>query len=209
LSSHAQTQRRRKAPEERRQEILDATVETAIHLGLDAVTARDVARTAGVVSGLIHHYFGTVEELIAEAFGTWADRVLDDVRRLPTELPAPVRIAALVSNLTPAQRFWHDALSAAVRHRELRKRARALTIAYVDHVETVIQDGIREGSIVCPDPRTSAWRIILMVDGLVPMIFVVRLLDLARARHLLAGVVERELGLQAGSFESLELPTLS
>jgi AcrR family transcriptional regulator len=155
LKYEAQTRRQRKTPEERRQEILDATVETAIRLGLDAVTARDVARAAGVVPGLIHHYFASVDELLAEAFGSWADRVLDDVRRLPPELPAPVRIAALVSNLTPEQRFWHDALSAAVRHRELRKRARRLSIAYLDHVEAVIRDGISEGSIVCADPMVS------------------------------------------------------
>ena len=132
--------------------------------------------------------------------------MLDDVRGVPSELSAPVRLAALVPSLTPEQRFWHDALSAAVRHRELRARARALSIAYLDHVEAVIRDGIREGSIVCGDPRTSAWRIILLVDGLVPMIFVVGLIDLAEARLLLAGVVERELGLEPGAFEALAPP---
>ena len=200
--------RRRKAPEERRQEILDATVETAIRLGLDAVTARDIARTAGIVPGLIHHYFSSVEELLAEAFASWADDVLERVREVPRELPAPVRIAALVSSLTPGQRFWHDALSAAVRHHGLRERARRLTIDYVEHVESVIRDGIDEGSFVCAEPRLSAWRIILMVDGLVPMVFVLGLLDLDEVRRLLGGIVEKELGLEPGIFALIEPPPL-
>lgn len=189
------TQRKRKAPEERRQEILDATVEMAIGRGLDAITVRDVARAVGVVPGLIHHYFGSMEELIAEAFGTWADRLFDEVRDLPEDLPPAARIADLILSLTPQQRFWSDALGAAVRHRELRKRARALTVAYLDYVEGVIRDGVRDGSFVCADPRASAWRIILLLDGLVPMVFVIRLVDLTQARQLAAGVVEYELGL--------------
>jgi AcrR family transcriptional regulator len=208
MTAQPTAKRQRKPPAERRRDILEATLETAIELGLDGVTVRDVARSAGVVPGLIHHYFAGIEELLAEAFSTWATDILERVRNVPRELPVTVRLAALFANLTLEQRFWHDALGAAVRHQAVRMRATQLTIDYVDYVESVIIDGIEQRELACADPRSSAWRLILLLDGLVPMVFVLGLIELPEARALFDGVIERELGLSAGTFADVEPPAV-
>lgn len=194
--------RTRKPPEQRREEIIAAARDTAVRAGLDSITARDVARAAGIAPGLIHHYFDSLEELLAEAFGAWADEVSGNLF-LPPEISALDRIGALGANLSPEHRFWHDALAAAPRHKALRERARAVTIDYVKWVEGVIHDGVEDGSFSCDDPAASAWRIVLLLDGLLAMVFVLRLLEETTARSLLGGAIDRELGLVPGTFASI------
>jgi len=52
-------------PEQRRAAIVDATVGVMLRRGIAAATVRDVAAEMGTSSGLIHHYFGSMEELLA------------------------------------------------------------------------------------------------------------------------------------------------
>lgn len=57
-------ERRRRAPEEARQEILDAAERVFIEFQPDQVGLKDVAREAGVSHALITHYFGTYANMI-------------------------------------------------------------------------------------------------------------------------------------------------
>lgn len=56
--------RRRRAPEEARQEILEAAERVFVEFQPDQVGLKDVAREAGVSHALITHYFGTFAGLI-------------------------------------------------------------------------------------------------------------------------------------------------
>jgi TetR/AcrR family transcriptional regulator, repressor for neighboring sulfatase len=58
------TPRRRRAPEEARQEILDAAEHVFLESLPDQVGLKDVARVAGVSHGLVTHYFGTFAQLV-------------------------------------------------------------------------------------------------------------------------------------------------
>jgi AcrR family transcriptional regulator len=193
--------RQRKTPEERRGEILDAAISIAVKSGIESVTARNVAEAAGVVPGLIHYYFGSVEELLAEAFESWAEEASDVLDRAAGEPPL-TKITMLGQNLQRDHRFWHDALGAATRHRALRDRARKVTADYVTWVRLAIEEGVEDGSFSCADTRAAAWRIVLLLDGLVAMVFVLRVLRPGEARELLGGAVEQELNLDTGTFVS-------
>lgn len=197
------TARQRKTPETRRREILDAARTIAVRSGIESVTARNVAETAGVVSGLIHYYFGSVEELLAEAFESWAEDASDVLQR-GADQPPLLKMTMLGQNLRRDHRFWHDALGAAARHKSLRERARRVTANYVTWVRTAIEDGVEDGSFSCADPHGTAWRIVLLLDGLIAMVFVLRLLRLDEARHILGGAVEQELNLGPGTFVSAQ-----
>lgn len=197
------TSHSRKSPAVRRQEILDAVVALASAKGLDGVRTRDVAEQVGVAPGLIHHYFPSMDDLLAESFGQWADALLAQLQRIPDELPARTSLALLVAEMAPEQRLWTDALTTASRFDLLRERARELSVAYLDHVAAIIQAGIDEGTFTCANPRESAWRLILTLDGLVAMVHTLGLIEPAEVPFLVGPVVENDLGLQPGSFTEL------
>jgi AcrR family transcriptional regulator len=197
--------RTRKSPEVRRQEILEALIAVATVRGLDGITVRDVAQHAKVAPGLIHHYFPSLDELLTTAFGEWADHSLRRTLREAENVSPRMALALLVADTTPEQRLWSDALSTACRSDLLKKRARDLSISYRDHVEALIRTGVGDGTFTCADPRATAWRVILILDGLVPMVHVLGLIALLEVPSIIGPVIESELGLAAGSFTELAL----
>ncbi|SDC79977.1 transcriptional regulator, TetR family [Streptomyces prasinopilosus] len=58
----------RKAPAERRNEIVTTAARIGLTEGLECVTLRRVADELGVQSGLVGHYFPAADKLVAEAF---------------------------------------------------------------------------------------------------------------------------------------------
>jgi len=194
---------KRKAPEVRRREILDAVIAIGVERGLDAINVRDVAEHCGVAPGLIHHYFPSVDELIAESFGTWADSSLKVLRDLSQEESPRMALALTVANLSPDQRIWNDALNTASRHQPLRDRAKALSEDYLAHVEGLIRSGVEKEQFTCDDPLLSAWRIILVLDGMVAMMHILDLIRRDQLAIIVGPLVERELGLVPGTFTEL------
>lgn len=112
-------------------------------------------------------------------------------------------LAQVVADNTPEQRLWNDALSTASRFELLKQRAHDLSVGYRDHVESLIRAGVADGSFVCANPRISAWRVILILDGLVPMVHVLGLIAPLEIPSIVGPVVENELGMEAGSFTEL------
>ncbi|NUP10366.1 MAG: TetR/AcrR family transcriptional regulator [Polyangiaceae bacterium] len=75
------TPRARRTPEEARAVILEACQRLLVRDGPDAVGLKDVAAEAGVSHALVTHYFGSIDALVNEALGDFADKQ----RRLATE----------------------------------------------------------------------------------------------------------------------------
>lgn len=77
-----------RAPEaERRQELIDATLDCIAEFGLRGATVRQIAVRAGVTGGLVRHYFESKDHMIAAAyrqvlanFATNAETVEGDAR---------------------------------------------------------------------------------------------------------------------------------
>lgn len=159
-------------PEERRAAIVDATLRVMIRQGIAATTARDVASEMGTSSGLIHHYFASMDELLAEAF----DRVAsDDLARTVAALDAssdPIgRLAIFFAFYNRAgedwgMQLWLDAWSEAARRPTLQQTSRRLNVAWQSLVAELIRDGVGAGAMTCEDPDAVAWRIISLLDGL-------------------------------------------
>jgi len=86
----------RLAPAERRDQILDAANELFAERGYDAVTIEEVAKSAGVARGLVHHYFGGRTEVyvsLVERLGA----AREDQLRAPEGRNARERVADSVS----------------------------------------------------------------------------------------------------------------
>jgi AcrR family transcriptional regulator len=195
--------RRRKAPEIRRQEIVDAVVSLAAERGLGSITVRDVAQRVSVAPGLIHHYFPSLDALLTESFATWADASLERLRELSVDLSPRMGLAMAVADLLPEQRIWNDALTTASRFPQLRERAWELSVEYLEHVEGLIVAGVDEGVFTCEQPTLAAWRVILMLDGLVAMVHILGIVSQEQIPLIVGPVVEDQLGLERNSFTEL------
>ncbi|KPL66824.1 hypothetical protein SZ64_01135 [Erythrobacter sp. SG61-1L] len=66
----------RQDAEDRRKELLAATVSCLARLGSRATTGREICREAGVSHGLLRHYFANPEDLLLETYRDLCDRFL-------------------------------------------------------------------------------------------------------------------------------------
>ncbi|MEK8143290.1 TetR family transcriptional regulator [Streptomyces sp. M10(2022)] len=87
MTSRGPSKRVRKAPAERRSEIVTAAARVGLTEGLECITLRRVADELGVQSGLVGHYFPAADNLVAEAFTSATMADLDSL--LPEEPADP------------------------------------------------------------------------------------------------------------------------
>src|ERR687888_1535392 len=68
--------------------LLDAAERLLVEAGHASITTRKVASEARVNHGLVHYYFGSIEELLFQAMERYTERLLDRQRALyAAELP--------------------------------------------------------------------------------------------------------------------------
>lgn len=162
----------RLSPDDRRQAIVDAALTVARRQGLGATTVRDVAAEMGTSSGLIHHYFESMDDVLAAAFEQAAAGDLARARAAITAEPeAPARLDAFIRSYAPAQsdwtmQLWLDAWSEAARRPALQRVSRRLNREWQTLVREIVEVGARSGAFVAPDPDAAAWRLLSVLDGL-------------------------------------------
>jgi AcrR family transcriptional regulator len=196
----------RMPPAQRREAIIDAALAVAEVKGLASTTVRDVAARMGTSSGLIHHYFASMDDVLAAAFERVALQDLvasaDQVAGASTPTEA---MRAFFRSYTPADndwafQLWLDAWAEAARRPALQATSRRLNLAWQELVAAVIRDGVADGSFRCADPSAAAWRILSLLDGLALQV-VAHGTTISRADVVAwaTGAAERELGLEAGT----------
>jgi AcrR family transcriptional regulator len=162
----------RRNVDERREEILSATVEEIERRGFANTRVADVAGALGVSTALVFYHFDSRDQLLAEAFAYAAERDLGRVARTRSkgataveQLRAVLRLYA-PSGAAPGWTLWIDAWSAALRSPEIKAVSRRLDTLWKEAVAQIIQEGVASGEFVCPDPHAAAWRITALLDGL-------------------------------------------
>lgn len=197
------------SPADRRAAIVAATVAVAGRKGLASTTVRDVAAEMGTSSGLIHHYFESMDEVLAAAFERVASADLDRSGRLMAEAASPVAaLRVFFQTYTPVDRdwsfqLWLDAWAEAARRPALREVSARLNLAWQELLELAIRAGVSSGVFVCADPGAAAWRILSLLDGLALQV-VAHGTTITREDVIAwsTGAAESELGLAAGELSS-------
>jgi len=196
----------RMSAERRRDAIIDAALAVARRKGLAATTVRDVAAEMGSSSGLIHHYFETMDDVVAAAFERVAGEDLVETEVLLREAGDPTGVVrAFLSSYAPvgedwAFQLWLDAWAEAARRPALREVSARLNLAWAAMLERAIRDGVKEGVFRTDDPAGAAWRILSLVDGLALQVVAHQtIIDRADMLAWAAGATERELRLPPGS----------
>jgi AcrR family transcriptional regulator len=198
-------------PQQRRTAIVDATVVVMLARGIAATTVRDVAAQMGTSSGLIHHYFASMDELLAEAFDRVASHDLARSAAAINEVSDPVRrLAVFFATYNRADeqwsmQVWLDAWAEAARRPALQRTSRRLNEEWQGLVARLIGDGIASGVMSCDDPDAVAWQIISLLDGLaLQSVAHANLIRLDDANAWAREFAESELGLPD---RALDLPT--
>ena len=96
---------RESVEEMRRRQLIEVTIDSLAELGFVGTTLAQIAGRAEVSPGLVAHYFGDKDGLLAAAFRSLASRVGDQVRARLRQVHTPRgRIQAIIdANLAPAE----------------------------------------------------------------------------------------------------------
>ncbi len=198
-------------PDQRRDAIVDAALEVALVKGLASTTVRDVAAAMGTSSGLIHHYFGSMDDVLAAAFERVASQDLQLTEAAVADAPGPREaMVEFLRTYTPADKdwsfqFWLDAWAEAARRPALQATSRRLNLAWQGLLERTIVAGAVAGVFRCADPAGAAWRILSLLDGLALQVVAhgttVSRDDVTRWTTVAA---EAELGLASGALATSE-----
>ena len=200
----------RMSPEERRAAIVAATRAVMARQGIAGTTVRDVAAELGTSSGLIHHYYASMDDLLAEAFEEAARTDLVEVLEgLSHGRDAVEKLAMFFDTYDRGMRdgsgdfgmqIWLDAWAEAARRPALRRTSRRLNEEWQRALAGVITSGVASGEMHCDDPDASAWRILSLLDGLILQVVAHGdVLTRAQADAWSRVAAERELGLQPGA----------
>ncbi len=201
-------------PDVRRQTIVEAARAVASRKGLSATTVRDVAEEMGTSSGLIHHYFTSMDQLLAEVFSQVAETDLSATReRMDLATSQTGRLAAYFAAWAdPANdgtfQFWLDAWSEAGRNETVRMRSRALNIEWQKTLSEVIRSGIATGEFNEVDADAVSWKALSLLDGLsLQVVAHPTVIERGRASELATNSIERDLGLELGALRAASAPS--
>ncbi len=193
-------------PDDRRQAIVDAALAVAFRKGLAGTTVRDVAAEMNTSSGLIHHYFASMDEVLAAAFEQAAAADLAVTVAAMDSAADPIdKLVAYLASYTKvdqdwAFQIWLDAWSEASRRPAVRRASVDLNVAWQQLLVKAIESGIEQGAMTCSDPEAAAWRILSLQDGLSLQVVAHRtILDRLTVRDWVARIAELELGLSEGA----------
>ncbi|MEW1722032.1 TetR family transcriptional regulator [Streptomyces sp. NPDC093109] len=174
MTSRGQEKRVRKAPAERRHEIVATAARIGLTEGLECVTLRRVADELGVRPGLVGHYFPAADTLVAEAFTSATMAELDGLLpRPPAEGGGPASVAALrrffalisSTEFDDLSRLWLNARHLSRYRPLLREHVVAQELLWCHRIEQLVTDGSAAGEFACADPWGTATRVLVAIDG--------------------------------------------
>ncbi|HEV7255250.1 MAG TPA: TetR family transcriptional regulator C-terminal domain-containing protein [Mesorhizobium sp.] len=166
---------RRATPDERSRQLGEATIRCIRKKGNAGVSARQIAAEAGVTQGLITHYFGEVNELVAYAFNLMADDILDAIVAAAHAGPATPqgRLDAYIeASFSPAifdqdvLRVWVVFWGLILHSPRMSMSQQKEYSSFVATIETLLSDLAAAEGFAIRDTRLAAVAFNALLDGL-------------------------------------------
>lgn len=140
-----------KDPEERKQEILDTSMEIFCEKGYDKTSISDIAKKMGVAQGLCYRYFKSKEEIFNSAIEHYADMqaaqmkkvLFDNSSSLKTKLKRKMNFIDFEKNDINYYKVFHGKDSEKIHNQLLMKVSEKMYPA----VCNVLREEIEEGNI--------------------------------------------------------------
>jgi AcrR family transcriptional regulator len=195
-----------------RDRILRAATELIASDGIDEVRIARVANRARASTALVHHYFSTREELLAQAllqsFELAADERFGAGPAAAASATEGLAIAIDECLPTPGEGerawvLWVELWLRAAREPELRPVAGRMYESYREWVARVIRRGVESGEFREVDPDRVADLAMALFDGLgVRALIRDPEMSLERARRMAAERLAAELGVDPAALSS-------
>lgn len=111
--------------------LLDAAERLLVQVGHAGISTRRLAQEAGVNHGLVHYYFGSMENVLARCLERFTERLVTRQRELyAAELPFAARWRTAMDYLTSTdeayQKVWLELQALAWNNTDLRERVAAV-----------------------------------------------------------------------------------
>jgi AcrR family transcriptional regulator len=111
---------------ETEQALLDAAERLLVEVGAAGITTRRVADEAGANHGLVHYYFGSVEQLLVRVLERFTERLIERQRQLyAADMPFLEKWRTAMAYLDedrPYQKIWFELQALSWNRPELRER---------------------------------------------------------------------------------------
>jgi AcrR family transcriptional regulator len=144
--------------------LLDAAERLLVDVGYAGITTRRLAEEAGVNNGLVHYYFGSIENLLVRTLERFTDRLIARQRALYADPDIPfiekwrTAMRFLLSEDVEYEKVWYELQALAWNRPELRER--------VDHVNAEWRSVLTEAFA---EPR-ERYGIDMPLDALVSLV---------------------------------------
>src|SRR5215212_8860490 len=111
---------------ETEQALLDAAERLLVAIGAVGITTRRVAEEAGANHGLVHYYFGSVEQLLVRVLERFTERLIERQREMyAADVPFLEKWRTAMAYLEedrPYQKIWFELQAMSWNRPELRAR---------------------------------------------------------------------------------------
>ena len=162
-----------KAPAERRERILRATIAVVRDRGFAGTRVADIAEAAGTSQGLVLYHFGSLAGALAASLTLLEDEFYEELDRNLSEVVGPVprlrHIAELGAGYGPAVgdwRLWLELWVRAIRDDDARTARESLDSRWRGALQQIIDEGLAAGVFSASDPKASVLRLAVLMDGL-------------------------------------------
>ncbi len=160
--------------EERRQQILEATWHVIAVSGFRSLRVSDVAKRAGVSSGMVHYYFDTKRDLLKAAFGRYYEHSVQRRQWLMETGKGPLDLLkAIVESYLPIEdetlegwHVWSELWVEGLQEPDMRQLNEDFYGQWRQLVAGIIRDGQQAGIIRDGSAAELANMLIAMIDGL-------------------------------------------
>ena len=135
---------------------LDAAERLLVEIGYAAITTRRLAREAGANQGLVHYYFGSMDNLLVRVLERFTERLIVRQRAMyAAELPFIEKWREAMRYLdedfaSGYQKVWYELQAMAWNKPELRERIAHVTVEWREVLEEAFEQARREHGIEMP-----------------------------------------------------------
>ena len=162
-----------KAPEERRELILHATVAVVRERGFAGTRVSDIARQAGTSQGLVLYHFGSLAGALAASLTMLEDEFYEDFAHDLAAEEGPVDRLRHMAELAAGRGtavgnwgLWLELWARALRDPDARAVRESLDRRWRVALRSVINEGVADGSFKPGNPAKSVLRLAALMDGL-------------------------------------------
>jgi AcrR family transcriptional regulator len=172
---------------------LDAAERLLVEVGYSGITARRLAEEAGANHGLVHYYFGSMEELFLGVLERFTERLVARQRAMyASDTPYIEKWRAAMRYLDddrPYQKIWWELQAMSWNRPELRERVARVHGAWCDAMRSAVATAVRRYDLDRTGLTADAW--VTLIVALNEGIILERLSGIDRGHKALLAQIDK------------------